>query len=160
VTHLIRVCRPLGKRATPLTNVRLSSKNNVRHASMNVHRASSPNINIRCVRPAPHLANFCHSCTLGLRRRKHPEHAAAYGVHPRRRSIASPSTSTTSPGACHRLRPWSTPSTSTASPGARHHLRPRSTPSTSPASPMPQPVKSEALYQRLKWGNNHVNICV
>jgi hypothetical protein len=86
-------------------------------------------------RPAPHLANFCHSRALGLQRRQRPEHTAAYGARPRHRSITLPSTSTASPEARHHLRPWSTPSTSTASPGARHRLQPQSTPSTWTASP-------------------------
>jgi hypothetical protein len=85
--------------------------------------------------PATHLANFCHSRALGLRRRQRPEHAAVYGARPRRRSIASPSTSAASPGARRRLQPRSTPPTSTTSPKAHRRLQPRSTPSTSIASP-------------------------
>jgi hypothetical protein len=102
-----------------------------------------------CAWPAPHLANFHHSHALGLRLHQCLEHIITYGVRPRPlhpwstppprslcprcRSIASPSTSTTSPGARRRLRPQSMLSTSTASPRARRRLRPRSTPSTSTA---------------------------
>jgi hypothetical protein len=96
---------------------------------MNARRASGPQYKYRVrARPTPHLANFHHSCALGLRRHQCPEHAATYGapprllhprsmpsLRPRRRSIASPSTSTASPGAHRRLRPRSTPSTSTNS---------------------------------------------
>jgi hypothetical protein len=104
----------------------------MRRASMNARRTSGLQYKYQVrTRPTPHLAKFCNSRALGLQRHQRPEHATAYRARPRplhpqsmpsprplrpqHCSIASPSTSTTSPRACRRLRPWSTPSTSTAS---------------------------------------------
>jgi hypothetical protein len=110
--YLIRARRPLGKRVTCLV-----SHVKIMHACLNEHTSCIwPQYKYQGARPAPHLANFCHSRALGLRHHQCLEHATAYGACPRHRSIASPSTSTATSGAHRRLWPRSTPSTSTASP--------------------------------------------
>jgi hypothetical protein len=106
---------------------------------MDACRASGPQYKYQVrVRPAPHLANFCHSRALGLRCRQCPEHAIAYGALPR--LLRPQSTSLPRP-----LRPQhrsiASPSTSIASLGARHRLQPRSTSSTSTTSPTPPTVR-------------------